>query len=130
MSLSTTSKQFLNTSRDGNSTTSLGTLFQCLTTLSVKTFFLISNLNLPWFNLRPFPLILSPVTSEKRPTSILLHSCLLVILTDKDLLLCLYHRFISEPSVHLTHKKSSLHSLLMSRIHSIFLSQAYSIKNK
>ena len=68
MSLSTTSKQFLNTSRDGDSTTSLRSLFQCLTTLSVKKFFLISNLNLPWCNLRPFPLILSPVTSEKRPT--------------------------------------------------------------
>ena len=54
--------------RDGDSTTSLGSLFQCLTTLSVKKFFLISNLNLPWCNLRPFPLVLSPVTSEKRPT--------------------------------------------------------------
>jgi len=34
MSLSTTSKWFLNTSRDGDSTTSLGGLFQCLTALS------------------------------------------------------------------------------------------------
>jgi len=68
MSLSTTSKWFLNTSRDGHSTTSLGTPCQCLTTLSVKKCFLIFNLNLPWHNLRPFPLILSPVTSEKRPT--------------------------------------------------------------
>ncbi|KAK4826770.1 hypothetical protein QYF61_011397 [Mycteria americana] len=32
---------------DGDSTTSLGSLFQCLTTLLVKKFFLISNLNLP-----------------------------------------------------------------------------------
>jgi len=31
----------------GDSTTSLGSLFQCLTTLSVKKLFLISNLNLP-----------------------------------------------------------------------------------
>jgi len=31
---------------DGDSTTSMGSLFQCLTTLSVKKFFLISNLNL------------------------------------------------------------------------------------
>ena len=46
MSLSTTSKWFLNTSMDGDSTTSLGSLFQCLTTLSVKKCFLISNLNL------------------------------------------------------------------------------------
>ncbi|KAM9656645.1 uncharacterized protein ACIBXB_008917 isoform 1-T1 [Morphnus guianensis] len=34
------SMRFLNTSRDGESTTSLGSLFQCLTTLSVKKFFL------------------------------------------------------------------------------------------
>jgi len=38
---------FLNTSKDGDSVTSLGSLFQRLTTLSVKKFFLISNLNLP-----------------------------------------------------------------------------------
>ncbi|KAK4832220.1 hypothetical protein QYF61_021067, partial [Mycteria americana] len=68
MSLSTTSTRLLNTSRDGNSTTSLGSLFQCLTTLSVNKFFLISNLNPPWCNLRPFPLVLSLVTWEKRPT--------------------------------------------------------------
>ena len=37
----------LNASRDGSSTTSLGNLFQCVTTLCVKNFFLISNLNLP-----------------------------------------------------------------------------------
>jgi len=43
MSLSTTSKRFLNTSRDGDSTTFLGSPFQCLTTLSVKKLFL--NLN-------------------------------------------------------------------------------------
>ena len=48
MSLSTTSKWFLNTPRDGDSTTTLGSPFQCLTTLSIKKFFLISSLNLPW----------------------------------------------------------------------------------
>jgi len=32
---------------DGDSTTALGSLVQSLTTLSVKKFFLISNLNLP-----------------------------------------------------------------------------------
>jgi len=47
MSRSTTSKWFLNASRDGDSATSLGSPFQCLTTLSVKTFLLITNLNLP-----------------------------------------------------------------------------------
>ncbi|KAK4828289.1 hypothetical protein QYF61_024954 [Mycteria americana] len=64
MSLSTMSTRPLNTSRDGDSTTSLGSLFQCLTTLLVKKFFLISNLNFPWCNLRPFPLVLSLVTWE------------------------------------------------------------------
>jgi len=39
MSLSTTSKRLLNTSRVGDSTTSLGSLFQCLTTLSAKKLF-------------------------------------------------------------------------------------------
>jgi len=40
MSLSVTSTLHLNTSRDGVSTTSLGSLFQYLTTLSEKNFFL------------------------------------------------------------------------------------------
>lgn len=47
---------FLNTSRDSDSTTSLESIFQCLATLSMRKFFLISNKNLPWLNLRPFPL--------------------------------------------------------------------------
>ena len=38
-----TSSLALNASRDGASTTSLGNLFQCVTTLCVKNFFLISN---------------------------------------------------------------------------------------
>ena len=38
MSLSATSTNFLNISRDSDSTTSLGSLFQCLTTLSEKFF--------------------------------------------------------------------------------------------
>ena len=42
-----TSSLALNASRDGASTTSLGNLFQCVTTLFVKNFLLISNLNLP-----------------------------------------------------------------------------------
>ena len=37
----------LNASRDGESTTSLGNLFQCVTTLCVKNFLLKPNLNLP-----------------------------------------------------------------------------------
>ena len=58
MSLSATFPCFLNTFRDSDLTTSLGSLFQCITTLLEK-FFLISNLNFPWHNLKPFPLILS-----------------------------------------------------------------------
>ena len=68
ISQSATSTHFLNTYRDGDSTASLGSLFQCLTTLSVKKFFLISSLNLPWCSLRSLPLILLLVTWEKRPT--------------------------------------------------------------
>jgi len=41
-----TSSLALNASRDGASTASLGNLFQCVTTLWVKIFLLISNLNL------------------------------------------------------------------------------------
>ena len=63
---------FEKTSRDGDSTTFLGSLFRCSTTLLVKKFFLISDLNLPWHNLRPFLLIPWLVTWEKRltPTSV------------------------------------------------------------
>ena len=57
MSLSITSTLSLNTSRDSDSTTSLINLFQCLTTLSEHKLFLISNLNLPWCNLKPFHLV-------------------------------------------------------------------------
>ncbi|KAK4833105.1 LOW QUALITY PROTEIN: hypothetical protein QYF61_027771 [Mycteria americana] len=48
-----------NVSRDGASTTSLGNLFQCLTTLIVKNFFLKSSLNLPSLSLKPLLLVLS-----------------------------------------------------------------------
>ena len=70
MSLGTTSRHMcvLHTSRDGDSTTSLGSPFQCLITLLEKKFFLISNWNLPWCNLRPFPLVLLLVMWEKRPS--------------------------------------------------------------
>ena len=48
----------LNASRKGASTTSLGNLFQCLTTLTVNNFFLVSSPNLPFSSLKPFPLVL------------------------------------------------------------------------
>jgi len=46
----------LSTAREGAATASLGNLFLCLTTLRVKNFFLISNLKLPSFSLKPLPL--------------------------------------------------------------------------
>ena len=46
-------------------TTYLGNLFQCVTTLWVKNFLLISNLNLPCLSLKPFPLVLSLSTHVK-----------------------------------------------------------------
>jgi len=49
----------LNPAREEAATASLGSLFQCFTTLTMKNFFLISNLNLPSFSLEPFPLVLS-----------------------------------------------------------------------
>lgn len=55
MPLGTTSTYFMDTSRDSDSTTFLGSPFQWLKTLSENKFFQISNLNLPWYNLRPLP---------------------------------------------------------------------------
>ena len=55
MLLQTLSKCLLNTDRLGESTASLGSLFQCLTTLLVKKCFLTSSLNLPWRSFEPFP---------------------------------------------------------------------------
>jgi len=47
MTLRATSTPFFSSSRDGDTTFSVGSLFQCLTILSKKEFFLISNLNPP-----------------------------------------------------------------------------------
>ena len=43
----------------------LGQLFQCVTTLCVKNFLLISNLNLPCLSLKSLPLVLSLPTIVK-----------------------------------------------------------------
>jgi len=64
----------LSASRDGASTSYLGNLFQCVNTLCVKNFFLISNLNLPCLSLKPFPLVLSLSTLVNSPSP----SCLYV----------------------------------------------------
>lgn len=66
MFYSTTFKCFLKTYRDRDSTTSLGSPFQCLSTLSEKKFFLLSNPNLPWCNFRLVALVLLLVIWEKR----------------------------------------------------------------
>lgn len=55
VSPSATSTRLLNPPRGWDSTLALASLFSGLTTLSMKTCFLISNLNLAWCNLRPFP---------------------------------------------------------------------------
>ena len=49
----------LNTARDGASPASLDSLCQCLTTFTVKNFFLVSNLNLCSFVLNPSPFVLA-----------------------------------------------------------------------
>ena len=60
-SLSATSPQFLNTSRDGDS--SLCSLCHCLATLQKKKLLLTPNPNLFWHNIRPSPLVLWPLPS-------------------------------------------------------------------
>jgi len=57
----------LSTAREGAATASLGNLGQGLTTLRVKNFFLISDLNLPSFSLQPSPLVLSLQTLVQAP---------------------------------------------------------------
>ena len=59
------SNRALNTYRNEAATTSLGSLFQHFTILIVKNFPLTSNLNLPSFNLKPFPLVLLLSTLSK-----------------------------------------------------------------
>jgi len=56
----------LNVPRAGASTTSLGNLCQCFTTLMVKNFFLLSSLNVPSLSLKPLLLVLSQQTLLKR----------------------------------------------------------------
>jgi len=54
----------LNTSKDGDSTISLGSPFQCLTTLLQKKLFLISNLNLAQLKAIPSHLVTSYAGEE------------------------------------------------------------------
>ncbi|NXN38925.1 ACRBP protein, partial [Rhinoptilus africanus] len=71
----------LSTSMEGASTASLGSLFQCLTTLIVKNIFLISNLNLPFS------------TSDKRQNltfSIPFSASLLALKNDEAVIILCY----------------------------------------
>ena len=58
----------LNASEEGASTASLGKLFQCLTALTGRNFFLISSLNLSSSSLKPFPFVLLLPALIKRPS--------------------------------------------------------------
>jgi len=58
----------LNPAREGAATAAVGNLCQGLTTLRVKNFFLIANLNLPSFSLKPLPLVLSLHALVKSPS--------------------------------------------------------------
>lgn len=71
MALSATCTHLFHTSKDRDSSSSLGRPFQCLITLCIIKHFLITNLNLPWHSLRPFTHILSTCHWEKE-TAILL----------------------------------------------------------
>jgi len=60
----TLSRWVLNISREGDSTTSLGSLFQCSVILRGKKFFLLFRWNFLCFSLCPLPLGLSMGTTE------------------------------------------------------------------
>lgn len=63
------SNLFLKITRDGDSITALGNLFQCLTILTVRQFLLILNLNFLCYSLRPLLQVLSPIIiSETSPS--------------------------------------------------------------
>ena len=57
-------RQLLNIPREGDTTTSLGNLFQCSTTLKVKKLFLMFIWNFPCSSLCPLPLVLSQGTAQ------------------------------------------------------------------
>ena len=61
----TLSRRVLNISREGDSITSLGSLFQGSVTLRGKKFFLMFSWNFLCFSLCPLPLVLSLGTTER-----------------------------------------------------------------
>ena len=63
----TSSSRVLNISREGDSTISLGSLFQCSIIFREKKFFLMFNCNFLCLSLCPLPLVLLLATTEKSP---------------------------------------------------------------
>ena len=61
----TVSRQLLNISEGGDSTTALGKLCQCLVTPAVKKWFLMFRGNLPCFSWCPLPLVLALGTTKR-----------------------------------------------------------------
>ena len=59
------SRRVVKDSREGDSTTAMGSLFQCSVTLPVKKFCLTFKRNLLCSSLHPLPLVLSVDVSEK-----------------------------------------------------------------
>lgn len=57
----------------------MGSPFQCLTTLWVRKFFLISNLNCPWCHLRPFPHVIASHLREDANTFLTVTSFHIVV---------------------------------------------------
>lgn len=55
--------------QERETTISLANLLQYLAALTGKNFFLRTSVNLPFFSLRPFPLVLSLHTLEKGPSA-------------------------------------------------------------
>ena len=64
----------LNPAREGAATASLGSLGQGLTTLTGKNFFLISNLHLLSFSVKPSPLVLLLPALARSPSPALLQA--------------------------------------------------------
>ena len=81
----------VNAFRDGAPTTSLCNLCQCPTIFTIKNFFLISNLNLPSFCLKPLPLVLSQHVARQTPTQIKLLKTTVELRTRHSLIRCWMH---------------------------------------
>lgn len=87
MSLTAMSTHLSNTARDGDATTPSGSTFQCLTTLPLQKFLLVSNLNFfsgggPFLDLGPFQLVLLFSFSENSCSHCQLCHHLLLSSTD------------------------------------------------